>query len=317
MENKYLDIMQESKNGNFIISVIVGAKFQNKWTKTCKSNWIRYCKKYGLGLAILHTKIPAKNQNIHWQKYFIGSELCKHRDVNKICYLDYDILISPLAADIFETVDPDSINLVSQEKSLPYYDKPKLIKRNIAHYRKEFINNDFPLNSSLLLDAKQTFETYGLTPFDNYACMGVFVYNHEKFQSQLTETALKFSGKENVLDSGDELIINHELQKNYPINWLGYEWQTLWIFEVVMKYSFLYADRFEYQDLNRKVIESCLLGCNFLHFAGSWEALAFESIEEPIAEKDYETFERLLTFRHENIEPKLRGRLERDMVGND
>lgn len=314
MENQYLNIVRESRSGNFIVSVTIGDHFQNKWNTTCMSNWFKYCDRYDIGLVLLHSKIPSDNKNIYWQKYLIGSELQKYREINKICYLDYDILINPLATDIFEIVDPDCINIVSQEQNLPYRDEPTLIKRNIAYYRKEFLNKDYPLNSSLLLNAREAFKTYGLTPFDNYACMGVFAYNHKIFQSRLTETALSYSGSEDVLDVGDELLINHELQKNYPINWLNYEWQTLWIFEVATKYNYLYTDKFECEDANRRAIEACLVSCSFLHFAGSWEGAAFDSIKNPISEESYDNYERLLAFRKKVVIPKLRGRLLPNMT---
>ena len=303
-----LELIRKSSSGNYIISVVIGENYLQKWTSVCKKNWLVYCDKHHLGLAILIKTTNSKNINLYWQKYLIGRDLAQLTKVSNICYLDYDILINPIAGNIFVTFDKDKIGLVSQEKNIPYSNSDQ-IRKTISFYRNNCLDPKYPLNSALLFNTAQRYESFGLKDQGDYACMGVFIYNYSKFQEFLIQTAENHTGTEKVLDSGDELIMNHQILSRNLHSWLNYSWQALWLYEVAMNYSHLYEDRFQCISDNYKAISSCLKRVNFLHFAGSWEKAAFDALEGFWDDNQYENLENLQDFLSQNTVPKEYGRI--------
>jgi hypothetical protein len=303
-----IKILRQSTSGNYIVSVVIGRDYLQKWTSICKKNWLKYCDKHDLGLAILNKPTNIKNRNPHWQKYFIGNDLAQLTKIDNICYMDYDVLINPNAENIFTTFNKDKIGLVSQERNLPYSDSGQ-IRKTISFYRNYYLDPKYPLNSALLFNTAQRYESFGLKDQNDYACMGVFIYNYSKFQGFLSQIAENHSGTENVLDSGDELIMNHHILSKNLHSWLDYSWQALWLYEVATNYSHLYEDRFQCISDNYKAISSCLKRVNFLHFAGSWEKAAFDTLEEFWESNQYGDMSHLENFLSQNIVPKEYGRI--------
>ena len=303
-----LQLIRKSNSGNYIVSVVIGDDYLQKWTSVCKKNWLAYCDKHHLGLAIITKTSNSKNTNLYWQKYFIGKYLAELTEVSNICYLDYDILINPISGNIFDAFDKDKIGLVSQEKNIPYSNSDQ-IRKTISFYRNNYLDPKYPLNSALLFNTAQRYESLGVKDQNDYACMGVFIYNYTKFQRFLIQIAENHTGTENVLDSGDELIMNYHILSRNLHSWLDYSWQALWLYEVATNYSHLYENRFQSISDNYKAISSCLKRVNFLHFAGSWEKAAFDTLEGFWDTSQYENLSHLEDFLSQNTVPKEYGRI--------
>jgi hypothetical protein len=51
---------------------------------------------------------------------------------------------------------------------------------------------------------------------------------------------------------------------------MDYKFQAIWIYEMAMKYPFLYSYGKDNEKLIRECIEATLMSNYFLHFAGAW-----------------------------------------------
>ena len=199
--------------------------------------------------------------------------------VENVCYLDTDILISPLAPNIFDHHKKGRVSLVSQWYNLPY--RRDDILRRIAFFRNRYFSPDYPLDSLLFATLKQLFDFSSLPEQPDYACAGLFVFNVDEFATSMSHFFHTYESS--ILTpsaGGDELYFNFFIQTNDLGNWLNYQFQALWIYEVAVNYSFLYESGASDNHLVKKCIEASLFSNYFLHFAGSWhESKMWEQVK--------------------------------------
>ena len=91
---------------NYIVTIAIGDQYLSEWEQYALPSWKLYCEKYDIGLIVftrdLISKQDLKWKKATWQKLLIGNTLkSKISNIDNICYLDTDILISPIAPDIF------------------------------------------------------------------------------------------------------------------------------------------------------------------------------------------------------------------------
>ena len=180
--------------------------------------------------------------------------------------MDADILVNPFAPNIFDYHDTDKISVVSSRINMPY-DYYKTAKK-IAFNRKSFYSKKYPLNSAINMSIKDIFKFHNLKPFNNFFCAGLYVFN-KKFSKKFENIFFKYpSDVKSITNGGDQTHVNYEFQKIGKINWLAYEFQALWNYEMANYYPFLYFEK------NKRIINYCietsLMKNHFLHFAGSW-----------------------------------------------
>ena len=260
---------------NYLVAACVGKNTINLWKKFAFPLWKKYCVRNNIGLLVFHDYIiPKTDKNwkpSNWQKQLFGLFIKNNfKNIKNICLIDVDILVNPYAPNIFDYHQEDKISIVSQITNLPYTTKLNYIKRKIAYYRHNFYCKKFPLDSSLTMDEKKIFEIHGFKKKNEYFCMGVFVFNINKFSKFMKN--IYFFSKPNQwsLTGGDEPFMNYHVLSNCKINWLDYKFQTIWSYEVVEKYPFLYEFKKRKNAIVRKCVETSLQNCFFLHFAGSW-----------------------------------------------
>ena len=274
-KGKFLIYKMPQQNGNVLISHAIGSNYLEDWEKNALPSWISYCNKHNLGLIMLVSKIIDDGKKLYWHKLLIGNELQKlNIDIANCCYLDTDIIINPGSPNIFKFYDKKKIALVSQYKNLPY-NRLATLKR-LAFFRHNFYNKNYPLDSSLFFSAKETYKFHNLDKFDDYACMGLFIFNIKNHTNFLYKIFFKYDNKHLSLDGGgEEVYMNYEILKNNLVQWISYKWQSLWIFEMPCCHSHLYFDFNQKALINS--IQTSLFNCYFLHFAGSWEGKHFKS----------------------------------------
>ena len=150
-----------------------------------------YCHRHDLGLILFDDHLIAKSdpnwKNPYWQKFLIGDALNSATfQTNNVCCLDTDILISPLAPNIFANRNESKVGLVSLRQNLAYpYD---VSLRRMAFLRNRFYDSKYPLDSSLFISLDGLYEMAGLDTQDDEACSGVFV-----FSCQITGRCLKIT----------------------------------------------------------------------------------------------------------------------------
>ena len=269
------EIRRPRASRHYIATVAIGEEYYKQWESASLPTWIHYCDRHDLGLLVFsdelisHTDPCYKKSN--WQRLLIPSYLQSlGHDAADICYLDTDVIISPLANNIFCLHDPSRIGVVSQRHNLPMSLHQTL--RIVAFSRNYYLDNKYPLDSSLFMDPKSLFHYHGFSADlpDDYFCTGVLLFNVEYAASLFSEWFYRYPANiQTITGGGEEPILNFELLSHGSLNILPYEYQALWIYEIASKYPFLY-NRLGEHPLVRDCIESSLIANNFLHFAGSW-----------------------------------------------
>ena len=267
-------LIPPGKSGNVLATIAIGEQYLQPFMKYAYHTWEMYCRRHDLGLVLFDDHLISpdhpKWKKATWQKYLIGDVVSKSNlSVNNICYLDTDILISPLAPNIFDQHKEDKISLVSKRIGLQI--QLNEILRRIAFLRNRFYSDDYPLDSSLFISLQDLYLTIGKDVQENEGCAGVFVFNRRFASKKFVDFFMSID--QNVISltgGGDQTHFNFFVQSNSLDSWVDYRFQALWTYEVSTRYPFLYAKHQENFALIKECIEASLFTNYFLHFAGSW-----------------------------------------------
>ena len=268
-------ILDTGKSKNAIVTIAIGEKYYNLWKKNSSKLWINYCKKYDLGLYIVDNDLVSKDNKVWkkatWQKLLIPEEIKKTGlNLERVCYLDTDILISPNAPNIFDFHESETIGLVSVRNKLPF--PLENVLRKMAFQRNLHYSNNYPLDSSLFISLDEVYKFHGLENMGDECCMGLILFNPRLHGKQMKKSFEKYSSDiKTVTNGGDQTHLNYEFHKFAKVSKLDYKFQAIWPYEMAWYYDFLYRKNYQTnQSLIRDCIESCLSRNHFLHFAGSW-----------------------------------------------
>lgn len=261
-------------NQNVLATIAIGDKYYKEWERYALPTWKQYCVNNDLGLVVfdkdLIDKKHEKWKKPTWQKLLIGETLKNSKyNVNNVCYLDSDIIINPLAPNIFDFHSSKLISVVSQVTNIPY---PKDdVLRRIAFFRHNCYDTSYPLDSALFMTPQQIYHYHKLEEQKDYFCAGLFVFNVLEYHSIMKEWFMKY-GRDvsTITGGGDEPIMNFEIQNYGKVNWLEYEFQSLWLYEMAWKYPFLYQNSGFDNGIIKQCVEASLFTNYFMHFAGSW-----------------------------------------------
>ncbi len=257
---------------DYIVTIAIGDKYLTDWEKFALPFWTSYCKKYGLGLIVICEdlielgSVPWKKAT--WQKFLIGDYAKKHfPHIERICYLDTDILISPLAPNVFDFHQDGSMSLVSLFHGLPYNRTATIEK--LTWFRNQSSAGSYPLDSAIYMGITDLFNYHGLAPQDDYACAGMFIMDtsiHSRAMQQFFFTI--DSNVHTITNGGDQTHFNYLTQSNFLINWISYKFQSIWSYEAANYYPSVFFDRDS--DHTYLSIQNALVNNYFLHFAGGW-----------------------------------------------
>lgn len=280
-----IEILSGHKSKKAIVTLAIGDDFESNWRNKSLPLLRDYCKRHNLGLYLQNRSLDSQKikKKLQWQKLLLPFELKNNfRYIEEFCYLDTDILVNNYAPSVF-TFSSREMALVSQFNNLPY--NLDLVLRRIAFYRHNYLSRKYPLDSSLFMNIKQIYEYHKLEPQQDYACTGFFMGNIEAHSEKLKNIYFKYPSTILTLtDGGDEPIINYEFQKQFKINWLPYQLQALWPYEMAAQYPFLYQD-LDNNELILKCVETALNNNIFLHFAGRWHESKMISVADRISLK--------------------------------
>jgi hypothetical protein len=276
-----IEILSGRKTKKAIVTLAIGEIYLKKWEQNSLPSLLNYCKRHSLGLYVQTDPIDKKEprKKPQWQKILLPAELKnKFEFIDEFCYIDTDIVANQFAESIFTLNLQDKFSLISQFSNLPY-DLDEILRR-IAFNRNRFYSKNYPLDSSLFMKFKDIYNHHNLPEQEDYACTGVFMGFVEAHAETLKNIYYQYDHTVSTLtDGGDEPILNYEFQSNFNINWIPYQYQAIWIYEMASKYPFLYQEKLNI-DLINKCIENSIYSNTFLHFAGSWdESRMFENIQ--------------------------------------
>lgn len=269
-----MKIIKNSTNNCWITTIAIGDKYFSDWENFALPTWNSYCDMYGLGLIVFTDDLIDRShpswKKATWQKLLIAETMMdNHITDGCVLYIDTDVLISPLAPNVFDTYDRNSIAVVSMVNNLP---QPRdLTLRRLAYLRHTSSNGSYPLDSSLFMSPSEMLNFHGLPSRDDFFCAGFFVFdikNHHKLMRTWFDNYDR--SVQSITNGGDQTHVNHEMQSWGKIQWLPYEFQALWVYEIAWRYPFLFEEGKSNVDLVRSCIEASLYANYFLHFAGAW-----------------------------------------------
>ena len=268
--NKHSFKLISSESGNYIVTLAIGEKYYKNWEKYAQKTWVEYCNKNNIGLIIIVNSLDSsyKFRKMQWQKFLIPKHiLTNYPEVLNICYLDTDILISPIAPNVFLQLEVDSIGLISARKNLPYPYYETMLR--VSWFRHSISKGLYPLDSNIFASIADLYTLSGLPIKDDYACSGVFLLNIRFFALAIENIYVTYSSDvKTITDGGEQTHLNYEFQNRFKIKWLDYKFQAIWLYEVANFYPSLFWP--SNRRNSARNIEDSLLNNYFLHFSGSW-----------------------------------------------
>ena len=267
-------LLKPGKSKNILVTIAIGDEYYDLWHKNALPNWKNYCVRHDLGLVVFNKDLISDKDKFWkkatWQKMLIAETLKNSSlSVKNVCYLDSDILINYKSPNIFEDYKSDTIGLVSIVKNMPFsLDESR---RKISFLRNKYYDEKYPLDSAIFMTTDQIYSYHSLPAQDNFACMGLIVFNVNNHSDLMRNWFNKYDRNvQSLTNGGDQSHINYEIQKWGNITWLDYKYQAMWVHEMAIKYPFLYSYGRNKENLIRECIEASLMTNYFLHFAGSW-----------------------------------------------
>ena len=257
---------------NILVTIAIGDRYLNDWTLYSYPSWNDYCVGNDLGLLVITDSLidnsDSKYKKPTWQKGLLGHFISENfPEVENVCYLDTDIIISPMAPNVFDVYNQEGIGLVSLRKNIPF--PYELVRRRIAHLRNKHYSSDYPLDSSLFISLDNLCQFHGKTDMSDEACMGVILFNVVKHGQILLDSFNEYSSDvDSITGGGDQFHYNYEFQSRTNVQWLPYEFQAIWCHEMAWHYPHLYTNT--NNDYIKDALEATLMRTHFLHFAGSW-----------------------------------------------
>jgi len=267
-------LIPPGKSGNVLATIAIGEQYLQPFMKYAYHTWEMYCRRHDLGLILFDDHLISpdhpKWKKATWQKYLIGDVVYKSNlSVNNICYLDTDLLINPLAPNIFESHDTSKIGVISIRTGLPYPHHE--VCRRLAFSRHTYYSSRYPLDSALFVSLSDLYSAIGTKTQSDEACSGVIVFSMENHREIFTDFFYEFD--RSVLSptsGGDQTHFNYFVQKSGLHQWLDYRFQAQWTYEMAWKFPFLYSTHRDNPLVIKSCIEASLFSNYFLHFAGSW-----------------------------------------------
>lgn len=267
-------LVKPGKSKNILATIAIGGEYFNSWYENAFPSWEKYCIQHGLGLVVFNEDLISTKSKFWkkatWQKMLIAEKL-KNSSllVKNVCYLDTDILINYKAPNIFDGYKSDTIGLVSIVKNMPFSMDES--RKKVSFLRHKHYDQKYPLDSAILMSSDKIYSFHNLTAQDDFACMGLIIFNIDNHSELMRNWFNKYDKNvQSITNGGDQSHINYEILKWGNVTWMDYKFQAIWIYEMAMKYPFLYSYGKDNEKLIRECVEATLMSNYFLHFAGAW-----------------------------------------------
>lgn len=281
----------DSKSQNAIVTLAIGSDYLKKWEKHALPTWMLYAQKHDLQILVINNHLLEISdpywKKPQWQKLLIPEILSKHfPEIENICYLDTDILINPLAPNIFDELVEEKVSSVSLRSGLPF-DREEVYKK-LALLRKTYIDDLYPLDSALFISLENLYEYHDLIPQEDEFCSGVLLFNVKKFKKIMKKWFYAYAKDiDSITNGGEQTHLNFHVLNEGHFNKLDYKWQAIWSYEAAWKYPFLFKLKFKDYALVNECIKNSLFDNYFLHFASKWsEANLWSEEVLDISEQD-------------------------------
>jgi hypothetical protein len=263
-----------------IVTLLIGQKYQQRWSTICAKNWLQYAEKNGYDLICIDQPLDestlAQSRSPAWQKCLILSDE-RVKKYDRIVWIDSDILINPHSPCIVSQVPEDKVGAVSSFHQ--FYEQLPGKNETLMNRAVEFLGWTFRNEKEYYLKAQLP------ELFDQIVQTGVMVLSPKYHPSILEYTYRNY--QDTPVGDFEMESLSYELIKNNHVHWLDDRFNKLWIVCMLKDYPFLLAPkkteikpvrvlkrltRGHYQ-LPPKAVTSAaltttLMNNYFLHFAG-------------------------------------------------
>ena len=249
LQNQKYSIIKESNNDNYLVTLAIGDKYFDRFENTVLDSWITYADRHGLGIIVIKEDLISfehkKWKKAPWQKLLLGSSILKVLPkINLICYLDSDVLINPFAPNIFDKFVTKKIGVVSLRNGIPF-DYFKTLRR-VALLRHTYLDNSYPLDSALFFNLETLYTSNNLEVQNDEFCSGLLLFKASEFAEVMEKWFHNYDRDiKTTTNNGEQTHLNYHILSNNLQNYLEYEYQAIWTFEVANYYSFLFKDNFK------------------------------------------------------------------------
>lgn len=256
-----------------LVTTAIGGSYLDDFVAYSLPFWKIYADTHDLAIVVIHDQVvfgvTDSSENGAWLKLLAPRAVKNSLPLlTRIVLLDTDIIINPVAPNIFSECPQDDFGVVSLVNEIPF--DLLVAKKRMAFLRHHFYSRQYPLDSSLFATPKQEFEAEGLPPRDNFFCSGLVVVpqrNADLMASWFTEAQLQ--GTANTT-AWEQTFLNHKVS-SHGCHWLPYEYQAIWNFEMAIHHPSAYAaSDLAGNPMAQGIVADTLVNNYFLHFAGSW-----------------------------------------------
>lgn len=292
-----------SGNERFIATLAIGKEYLDRWEALSLPFWRIFCERHDLGLvAMIHPYADPQARRPDWQKFLVGRAMRDFgHESGRVCFVDYDIIPNPFAPDVFAAMNRGMVGFVSEIFGLPYGESSELLRR-MAFHRNRASSGAYPLDSYLTAPVKRLYADAGLPVLADYGCGGLFLFDIVEHGGVLERAfTSKVDPAQLIANVGEEVHLNYVIQSGFDVQWLPYEWHTLWCYEVAAYYPWLYEKNQRSEANVEQAILSTLMRSNFLHFVGSWEKWAWKAVPALLKDSALSQLERFQEFRYAEL----------------
>ena len=262
-----------------IVATAIGSSYFADWYQFAFPSWKRYASHCNAAIIVFRGPVVTPDDKswkpVRWHKMLAPRLALNHFPrVRQFLVLDSDLLISPIAPDVFSKHDVNRIGVVSSV-DVPF-ERENMLRR-LAFLRHHRFSTDYPLDSSLFQSPADHLEQRGFPRFHNLFTAGFFLMNAWTHPQLFADWYADFSTEDAEsmhAETGqwEEPFLNAKIQERDLAQWFSYEYQAIWSYEAARSAPVIFdwALSQEHNDDIVRAIEYTLWDCYFLHFAGSW-----------------------------------------------
>lgn len=264
-----------------LVTLVTGAKHTILWREYAEQSWLAYAERFRIPLLVLEAPLDvserAGRRSMSWQKCLLCADP-RVQEADQVLWLDADIVASPHAPNVFDSVPVDHFAAVDAwaYPSRAAYDQ--YLRNLYAQMRLAgipFIDNPTP---------REFYEAYGLPdPPDSVLQAGLFVFSPARHRAIFEHTYAAYEERGGPEWNFEMRPLSYEIVKNTPVTWLDPRFNAMWGYErdvtyvEEMRWSRLedrvrrISRRLKYNFVpprQRRCAQQALERAYFLHFAG-------------------------------------------------
>lgn len=247
-----------------IVTLAIGADYQDRFERHCRANWMAYAKRHGFDLIVitepLDTSERARTRSPAWQKCLVlGTPQMAGYD--RVVWVDSDICINPTAPSILDGVPPERIG-ATDEHRFPSPEARRAILEAIVSVAPERGEADKAFWRAW--HDPGAWHSYSSLPSGQAHIVqtGVLVMSPRQHRELLEHVYRTYEDRGGKLFSYEMRPLSHEIQARGLEHWIDPQ------FNALVWWLFLHQNPGTGVDDLRRFVQENYRRNYFLHFAG-------------------------------------------------